>query len=377
MATQTNKGPNVGFANPAQFFSNADRLLGQAVAGANEIGDRMVERQKNKAVNQIMTNRIDSNQKVEDFRNEQTSNLANIGMIDPMESAKLVNAQVNPIQAQRNADKLFGFNETKEDNLQTYRDDTLNQQGDVLKETIRSNKATEGDFGTVTTDDGVTWTYDQNTGEFKNKKGSIQNVAAKYVDTRDVTQIDPVTGAKTIKTYTIDKRKPGIDAKTGLPIPDSVQYQQLAQVDKDKADSIQATMGLLSDAVDGEFDPATVGNADKFTAWLDNATGLGWSADTAQTIINSGRWNILGGQLVKTMYGGNASDADRASVFQFVPQSSDNEATYKSKAKEFAKLLTSNHKLFTERINRSNPGYLPDVGSTVKAPDGNTYKIVK
>ena len=371
-----NGNPNLVGSATRLFDSGMKNIQG----AAKSYGDRV----KNRAIGELMSKPLGEGETADEYSNNMRTGLSNIDGIDPLMALNLTNAASAPIfrkekiiRDEAAAEKLFGFNEKKEENTQTYRTDTLKQKGDVLEETVRSNKATEGDFGTVTTDDGVTWTYDKNTGAFEKKKGSTGNLASKFIETRDVKQVDPVTGAETTKTYTIDKRKPGIDYNTGLPIPDSVKYQQLTQADKDKSDSIQSTMSLLADAVGGKFDPATVGNVDRFAAWLDNTLAFDWGKDTEKTIINSGRWNILGGKLVKTMYGGNASDADRESVFQFVPQSGDSETTYKAKAKEFAKLLSGEHRLFTERVNRSNPGYMPSIGETIQADDGKTYKIVK
>ncbi len=351
--------------NPAIALGFAQKAFQSGIDTAVATAGKVEKQQRDMAINDILS--MDPSEDPATYQAALTDRLSNVSGIDPIMALNLGTAKAKPAFQERA--RQDAKNQLDIENA--YKDTTLG-------ETIRHNMASEGfegkGFGAITTDDGLTWTYDKDTGQFKESKGTA---GSKFVDTRDVTSVDPVTGAKTVKTYTIDKRTPGIDAGTGMPIPDSVQYQQLAQVDKDKADSIQATMGLLSEARNGPLDRGTVGNADKFAAWLDNASGFNWGGDTASTIVNDGRWNILGGQLVKTMYGGNASDADRESVFKYVPQSSDGEKVYEAKAHEFAKLLSNNHNLFTKRVNRSNPGYLPSIGKTVVAPDGNTYKIVK
>jgi len=228
----------------------------------------------------------------------------------------------------------------------------------------RAEFVSDRDFGskTVAGGTGQVWGMDPETGKYNIKIGDPKPVdGSKFLTTRDVKYTDPVDGTESVRTYSIDKRNPNVDLVTGLNIPTQVKYQQVSQQDKDRYDSLRGTMFLLKQTPGQEgvpFDPGTVGNADRFSAWLDNVSGFGWSDDTEQTIINSGRWNILGGQLVKQMYGGNASDADRDSVFQYVPQSGDSEKVYKAKSKEFSKLMANNYSTFKDRMDRSNPGYV-------------------
>ncbi len=375
--------PNqVQYDGAYNLAGQANNMFQSGMKGLTGAIDSYRDRTRKTAINSLLTKPLGEKETADDYSNNMRMSLSNIEGIDPLQALNLADAASRPVFAQEarqvaanqyddkimqqdvtNAYKDANLvqNQTDAESLAGYRSDTLSQKTVTHPET------------------GETLGWDEDSSSYKTPifKGiSEAGVPSKYIDTVKRVNVHPVTGAKTTTSYTVDKRKPGYDLNTGLPIPESLEYTQLAQADKDKADSIQSTMSLLANAVGGKFDPGTVGNADRFAAWLDNSLAFDWGEDTEKTIINSGRWNILGGKLVKTMYGGNASDADRTSVFQFVPQSSDNETTYKAKAKEFAKLLTEEHKLFTNRVNRSNPGYMPKIGEVVDAPDGNTYKII-
>ncbi len=143
MALASN-APRAPYINSSGFMNNSTKLLQGAINGANEIADRYETRQRNQAIQHIMGNKIDSDQSIEDFRQEQSAALSGVQM-DPMKALGLVNDQVKPMQAQSNADRLFGQQADQNninnafktgemiqrndaaDATQTYRDNTLAQ----------------------------------------------------------------------------------------------------------------------------------------------------------------------------------------------------------------------------------------------------------
>jgi len=375
--------------DPSANFTSAGKLF-------SGIADRIDTRAKNKAINELLqiapiqdeqvvgkgsepmlnvpTGQV-YNQSPLDFQQQQQQAFSQVNGIDPLMALGLAQKQATPYfnqeatqQTQSNADRLFGFDQTKEKNLQQYRTDDLDYKNKTIPKA-----------GVVTTDNGETWTYDQRTGKFIEKKGNgsnngangsgsvgSKNIVLKEIEMKDgngnvVKQqvpVNKVTGNIIING--VDSGKPA--QSTERPKP--------TQADRDAAMSTKKAFDNIAN-IETLYSSDIVGPIDNTAAWIANATGTAQKGGDAQRNyqLNQEVQNLKA-NLTAALIKGVPSDKDMQVIEDMLPNTSDSEAVFAAKTKRIKTILERQNELSKEQAAKSGQSGMYAENSTNVSASG-------
>jgi hypothetical protein len=356
--------PSGGIYNPSDNLKLAGEQFGS-------IADGIANRQKSRAIREILSSTPDANQTADEFRQTklQALLLDNNNHIDPMEAIDISNAASKPYydkearereEDRRTEDMAIKGAEINNQLLRDTATDSYRTKSLEQQKTIADKNYNKGKWKTFTDDYGKSWKYDSNTGtmtEINAGDYGSGSIPSKHVIMVDKTVPDGFGGYTTIKVP-VDKRT-GKDADGN--IPQVTQQATLTQKDKDFLKNYgqgNTTVGRIRTSLGkpGAYN-GVWGGIDAVTGPIGNFFGTKQGGD--QALVKQDLENL---RLEATnKLSGALSDQDMKIILDTIPTISDQPDVARRKlAKVESAIATAEANQFN-RLAKSNPNAVQDL----------------
>ncbi len=289
------------------------------------------------------------------FQQQQQAGFSGIQGIDPLQALGLAQKQASPYiadekmqQEQSNADRLFGFNQIKEQNTADYRADSLTQQDRNSQRSFQKGK-----FTTFDDDNGNVWRLNKNTGDRVKIQGAT-GIPSKYITTTTKKVGDGFGG------YT--KTEQRVDSRNGNPLGEpyviETTYATPTQKDKDFTKNYGQSQPVIGTIRNSFGDTKIWGGLDAVTG----PVGKFFNAEEGnrQALVKQDLENL---RLEATnKLAGVLSNQDMQIILDTIPTINDQPQVAEAKLAKVEKAISDADANQFNRLAQSNPQLVNDMG---------------